>query len=101
MASYSTEVLADSPVRYWKLDDSTGVDTKGNGNLTKGAGGAAPTTGQTGQSSIGSSWSFDGDDQATFTMPSLTTTFTFECFFKSTGGTKASHTFWRSDGEDR
>lgn len=101
MGTYSSEVLADSPVRYWKLDDSTGVDTQGNGNLTKGASTAAPTTGVTGQSGIGTAWSFDGGDEATFTMPTISTTFTFELFFKSTApSTKNAHTFLRFDGSD-
>ncbi len=38
--SYSAEVLADSPVGYWKLDDASGsfADSSGNGNTATASG---------------------------------------------------------------
>lgn len=100
MTAYNSAVLADSPVRYWTLDDSTGTDTQGNGNLIKGPGAAAPTAGAAGATTGGTSWTYDGNDYTQFSTPTITTAFTFECFFKTTGsgnGAGGSHTLFRSD----
>lgn len=86
--SYSSEVLADSPLVYWPFDEALGasvaVDASGNGrNLSIPGGSTAPAGGGVAvRPSASSAFYFDGNDR--LTLPSATWmqagSFTFEAW---------------------
>ena len=89
MASYSAEVLADSPLAYWKLDETSGTsaaDSSGNGKTGTYEG--SPTLGVAPLISVGTSVTFGaGKDVAvasSFSIPTATSPFTFEAWIKTT-----------------
>lgn len=89
--TYSSEVLADSPIRYWKLDDSTGVDTMGLGNLTKG--GTLPSVAGV----VNTAWAFNGAGNfATATPLVISTGISVEMWFRVNAVGPAANTFWRT-----
>lgn len=99
--TYSSEVLADSPLDFYQMETGTGTDS-GSGSRTLTLSGGV-TTGVTGV--VGNGWSFDGsNDLATMgTYPTVTTNFTIEAWLKapSAGGwTQDYPTVIRRDGTD-
>jgi len=89
--SYSSEVLADSPLVYWKLAEASGttmVDSSGNSRA--GTYTASPTLGQTGPLAGSSDTAalFNGTTQygqiASASWMNVSTEFTIEAWFKTT-----------------
>lgn len=87
--TYSAEVLADSPLLYWRLGDASGTTaTDSSGNGRHGTYGGSPTLGTTGllTGDSDTAVSFDGvDDAATYSGTILTTasTVTVEAWAKA------------------
>lgn len=84
--SYTTEVLADSPWLYWKLDETSGTtasDSSGNGR--NGTYTNSPTLNQTALINEGASVDFDGtNDYVKYTLTSnFTGSFTMECWINN------------------
>lgn len=83
--TYAQTVLADSPVRYWKLDEPSGVtatDTQGNGNGTYVG---TPTLAQAPAIAAGTSVTFAAGQYVTATGPLLAlpaTTWVIEAWVK-------------------
>lgn len=86
--AYPDEILADSPVAYWRMHDTSGLiqDSSGNGNhaTESDTGGiayqaAGPLTGQTSYSiEVNDAW-FTGPDHNSLDVGDV---FTIECWFK-------------------
>ena len=84
--TYTTEVLADSPYLYWKLDETSGTTaTDSSGNSRSGTYTNSPTLNQTALINEGKSVDFDGtNDYCKYTLPSnFTGSFTMECWINS------------------
>lgn len=82
---YSRAVLADSPVAWWKLDETSGTtanDSIGSNDLTHESG---ALVNQTALQASGKSVFFDGvDDQSsTSTLPVADPPFTLECTYRT------------------
>lgn len=84
--TYSSEVLADSPLLYWRLGETSGTtaaDSSGNGRTGTYSGG--PTLGVTGllNGDSDKATTFDGvNDYVTGSAPATTSAFTIEFWFK-------------------
>jgi len=81
--TYTTEVLADSPYLYWKLDETSGTTAAdSSGNSRNGTYTNSPTLNQTALINEGKSVDFDGsNDHVKYTLPSnFTGNFTIECW---------------------
>lgn len=89
-SSYSTEVLADSPVGYWRLGESSGTnaaDSSGNGN--NGTYENTPTLAQTGAVTGDTAVLFAraSSQRVALAQPAIlrvTGQFTMECWYKPT-----------------
>ena len=77
---YVDEVLADSPIRYWKMDNDAGVDKMGNGNLTSIGSGYYARSGH-----INNAGAFDYSDSATAAGMTVSTAFSVEFWVLKTG----------------
>lgn len=86
--TYASEVLADSPLLYWRLGDASGTtatDSSGNGRHGTYAG--SPTLGTTGllSSDSDTAVTFDGvDDSVTYADTTNLTNFSIEAWIKTT-----------------
>lgn len=96
LTGYQTAVLADSPVRYWKLNETSGTtatDTQGNGNGTYVG---PPTLGQAPAIGAGTSVAFAAGQYVTATGPLLAlplTTWTIEAWVKKASITSGATIF--------
>jgi hypothetical protein len=91
--SYSSEVLADSPVGYWRLDETSGTNAAdSSGNSHSGTYNGSPTLNQASLlvSDANASVNFDGvDDYINLSNPSalrLTSAFTLEAWARIPSG---------------
>ena len=87
--SYSSEVLTDSPLLYWRFEETSGTsaaDSSGNGKT--GTYVSSPTLGATGLISDGVAVGLNGSGQYVYGPASETTTsttqFSAEAWFKTT-----------------
>lgn len=86
-ATYASEVLTDSPLLYWKLDEASGTtaaDATGNGR-TGTISGTGVTYSQTGATTSGTALLLDGtagNIKSAATMSPGTNIVTFECWAK-------------------
>lgn len=89
MSAYSTEVLADSPTGYWRLDETSGTSAADLGSGSHaGTYVNTPTKGVAGCITDGTAVHFTAASSQDLTIPSqtLSTTGTIECWFKWTAG---------------
>lgn len=89
--AYVDEVLADSPVAYYRLDESSGQpqDSSGNGNDTDTSFGSAPTYSVTSLLTSGGGTAITFNNSAHFSAPDDATldigdVFTLECWIRRT-----------------
>lgn len=84
--TYSSEVLADSPLLYWRLGESSGTTAvDASGNSRNGTYNGGPTLGVTGllTGDSNTAVTFDGvNDYVTGAAPATTSAFTIEFWFK-------------------
>lgn len=93
-SSYADVVLADSPVAYYRFEETSGTvaaDSSGNGNAGKYQN--APTLAQTGAPRLGRAVRFDGLDDYVETARTVAGNFSLELWVNTTanslGGTQA------------
>jgi hypothetical protein len=86
--AYATEVLADSPVGYWRLNDTSGTVAATAVGVNAGTYVNAPTLGVAGLIANGTAVTFAAASSQEMTIPStgLSTTGTVEFWFRWTAG---------------
>jgi peptidoglycan hydrolase-like protein with peptidoglycan-binding domain len=90
--SYSSEVLADSPIRYWPLDDTSGSTADDATNNADGTYSGSPTLGAAGVVGTAVSFLAASSQQVLCPFSGLTTAWSLEFWWKS-GGTAGSVIF--------